>query len=51
MGQLVYYGTNYAPEIMTSVMDMSSNGNMDAVKNSDSANNDDGDDESGDCAC
>ena len=51
LGQLVYYGTNYAPEIMTAVMDMNSNGNMDAVKNSDSANNVDGDDESGDCAC
>ena len=48
LGQLVYYGTNYAPEIMTAVMDMSSNGNMDMVSNDDS--NDDGEDESGDSA-
>ncbi|XP_070186023.1 uncharacterized protein [Littorina saxatilis] len=31
LGQLVYYSTNYAPEIMTALFDMGSNGNMDMV--------------------
>ena len=31
MGQLVYYSTNYAPQIMTAVLDMGRKGNMDMV--------------------
>ena len=46
LGQLVYYGTNYAPQIMTAVMDMSSNGNIEMVcDDGDGCDDYDGDDD------